>query len=109
MRYAGFWRRPGSLLVDALVVLPIAFGVGAFAMHSRVWLMIVTFSITFLSAAYNVYFHAHWGKTIGKMATRIRVVLLDASPIRWRHALLRHSGAAASNLDRERMIARASR
>ena len=42
---------------------------------------------TVLGCAYQVYFHAHWGQTLGKMATRVRVLSVDGCRIGLRQAL----------------------
>lgn len=41
--------------------------------------------------AYQIYFHAQWGATIGKMATGVKITRLDGSPIGYREALKRFS------------------
>jgi len=45
----------------------------------------------FLANAYPTFFHAKWGRTVGKMMVRIRVVQTDGTAIGWREALLRSS------------------
>lgn len=88
--YAGFVRRGASLLVDS--VLFFAFGSPALTWaHGQpiesafVWITIVWI----LMAAYAIVFHAHWGRTLGKMLAGIKVRRLDGGTIGYREATLR--------------------
>lgn len=91
MRYAGFWSRFGALLIDALVIGPIAIVTTWLTVHSKPWTMITSVGFAVLVLVYDIYFHGRWGQSIGKMATGIKVVALDGSPIGWRRAFLRYS------------------
>lgn len=89
--YAGFWRRAGALLTDVLVSTPI------FALQFALFRASTASAILGLLvpgvalAFYPAFFHARWGQTLGKMATRIKVVQLNGDSITIRHALLRSS------------------
>jgi uncharacterized RDD family membrane protein YckC len=91
MNYAGFWRRAGALLVDVLVLGPITaiywtlFGISPPMAIGAVLLL------GSLSAAYPIVFHARWGQTLGKMATKIKVVQRNGRAISLKHAFLRNS------------------
>ncbi len=88
--YAGFGRRAYSLVID--VTLVVAANVTAIEYIYAQPKTIAGLYIGALWAAtvlYPVFFHAHWGRTIGKMAAGIRVRRLDASRIRYRDAILR--------------------
>jgi uncharacterized RDD family membrane protein YckC len=87
--YAGFWRRLGALLVDGLVFLPISVSVTWVSAQSRLAALLLLLPLAALGCAYEVYFHARWGQTLGKMANRVRVVSVDGSRIGFRQALLR--------------------
>jgi len=91
IEYAGFWSRFIANLVDMFVLflfsLPLYFAYS----KSKVMAIIFTIPLTFLYVAYTVYFHGKWGKTLGKMSAKIRVVLVDFSPIKWKNAFLRSS------------------
>jgi len=52
-------------------------------------LLLVPFSV--VSIGYHVVLHARFGQTLGKMATRVRVMRLSGEPIAWREAWLRSS------------------
>jgi len=87
--YAGFWRRLGALLIDALIFLPISATVTWASAQSRLAALLLLLPAALLGCAYQVYFHARWGQTPGKMVARVRVLSLDGSPIGLRQALLR--------------------
>jgi uncharacterized RDD family membrane protein YckC len=91
MVYATFGQRFLAALIDALVFLPLIFGPLLLQGASK---PIDIFTMSLLSLVgwlYNVYFHARWGQTIGKMAMKIRVVRVGGSRIGWGNALRRHS------------------
>src|SRR5688572_8653044 len=89
MIYAGFWRRLGGILIDGLLLGGLGFPWIHF--DSRSVAVIYMFLASILGWIYQIYFHARWGQTIGKMAMGIKVVSLDASPITLRQAVLRSS------------------
>ena len=90
---AGFWIRVWAKIVDGLVFflisLPLIFL--WYKSNSKNMSLIFTISSTFLYLTYTVYFHGRWGKTLGKMSAKIRVVLVNGSPIKWKNAMLRSS------------------
>lgn len=91
MPYAGFWLRLIAMFIDGIVFLPVAI----IYLYTRAasWEMAVmtTIPYCFLYAFYNVYFHARWGRTIGKMIIRIKVVTINGKDIRYGQAFMRHS------------------
>lgn len=91
MQYAGFPMRFGAAVVDGVLLAPLV--VLYWALAALSWEVAVAAAIPYVSsyAAYNVYCHARWGQTLGKRVYGIKVVTLAGDPIRWRHALLRHS------------------
>jgi len=89
--YAGFWRRFFAGFVDFLVLLPFLIFHSVFGQHSRTMALTLVIPMAFIYAAYNIYFHARWGQTIGKKATGIRVVKITGDPISWREAFFRNS------------------
>ena len=77
-------------MIDSLVAAP--FVALAFYLQWATWESAVVAFILFppLYWLYNVYFHARWGATIGKMAMKIKVVReSDRGDIGLREALLR--------------------
>jgi uncharacterized RDD family membrane protein YckC len=91
MQYAGFWPRLAAGFIDFMVFIPV---IALYLwLRSLSWEVaaIITIPNAFLYSLYNIYFHGRWGQTIGKMAVRIRVVLINGSAITLRNAFMRHS------------------
>lgn len=90
MRYAGFWSRLKSGVIDFLLFIPF---VGIYFWiqdYSRIFTIIYWVPFGLLYAAYNIYFHGRFGKTPGKMIVGVRVVRLDGTSIGFRQAIYRH-------------------
>jgi len=88
--YADFWTRLGAALVDFLIFVPIfALVASQFTSPSSALMAVGILSI--IAQAYTIYFHYKFGATIGKMAFRIKVTLLNGDKIGIRQALLRSS------------------
>ena len=87
--YAGFWPRLGALLIDGLVFLPISVTTTWASAQSRTAALALLIPGLALGCGYQVYFHARWGQTLGKMAAHVRVTAVDGSPIGFRQAFLR--------------------
>ncbi len=99
MRYATFWQRSLGSLVDVLLVgLPSVAITKLVVPWSGLAAVLLLFALSALWDLYEVYFHARWGQTLGKMVARARVVTYDGFPISWRHALLRSSVGMALTL-----------
>ena len=94
LEYAGFWIRLGSGLIDLLILTVIALIIDHF------------FSSTAISAAGGlviavVYWLGFWiwrGQTPGKMATGIKVIRTDSSPVRWQCAWRRLAGYVVTSV-----------
>lgn len=86
-----FWRRVGAALIDFALFTPL------YWLNATFWDRLATPEVrigwfVFYSLAlvvYSVSMHAVYGQTVGKMATRIMLLSVDGTRIRWRHALLR--------------------
>ena len=87
--YAGFWRRFAALLIDVLIFLPISATLTWASVQSRLAALLLLFPAALFGCAYQVFFHARWGQTPGKMVARVRVLSVDGSRIGLRQALLR--------------------
>lgn len=98
MVYAGFWRRLGALLVDAMIFLPLISLDLWLDRLSRTYFFTSLLPLFLFGLAYSIYFHVRWGQTLGKMATGIKVVSLGGSPISLRQAFLRDSVGLAFSL-----------
>lgn len=96
MVYAGFWKRLFAVLLDTLFLL-ILWGLTSYAISNFGSSHAVTADrlggifTNVLYVAYQIYFHARWGQTLGKMAVKIKVVRLDLNPIGASESLKRSS------------------
>jgi len=91
LKYAGFWRRLGALLIDFLLIVPMTVLYVWATSFSRTHALAGYLVVAILSCGYYVYCHARFGQTLGKWITGVRVTKLDGSAIGWRQALLRSS------------------
>ena len=66
--HAGFWKRFCAGFADALILMPIAFGLAYLEGYSKALAILITIPSTVLFAIYSVYFHVHYGGTLGKLA-----------------------------------------
>jgi len=86
---ASVWARFASLLIDGILWTPIALGVAYAASRSPSWGTFLFPAALISFVVYQVYFHARYGATLGKMLLRIRVVKTDLSPMDLNAALRR--------------------
>jgi uncharacterized RDD family membrane protein YckC len=91
LQYAGFWRRLGALLIDALVMFPLVVFSFWCTSFSREYALAGYVLVAAISWSYYIYGHARFGQTLGKWVTGVQVTRLDGSAIGWRQALLRSS------------------
>jgi uncharacterized RDD family membrane protein YckC len=91
LRYAGFWPRLGSLLLDIVIVLPLIALVTWAAWHNRLFRLYYVIPDTLFGLFYNVYLVRRFGGTPGKLIVGIRIRKLDGEPVGYRGALLRYS------------------
>jgi uncharacterized RDD family membrane protein YckC len=89
LRYAGFWPRLGSLMLDFIILLPIGalvfWGSSAFRLFDLYYLL----PGTVLGLFYSVYLVRRCGGTPGKLIVGIRIRKLDGEPVGYREAFLR--------------------
>jgi uncharacterized RDD family membrane protein YckC len=106
LRPAGFWIRALALFLDGLVLLVVGFAQGVL---TRVVFGDVVEDSAVLRAAnrafevifnalYTILFHWLWGQTFGKMAVRIRVVMIDGTSLGLGSSVLRYVGSILSAL-----------
>ena len=81
--YQTFWPRFWALFIDGLVFAPVAFFDGYFTSPERGPVVIIAWTaVTYaLLPVYNVLLHARYGQTLGKMATRVKVLDLSEGHI----------------------------
>ncbi len=90
LRYAGFWPRLASLLLDFVILVPIGalefWGSSAFRLFDVYFLL----PGTLFGLFYSVYLVRRFGGTPGKILVGIRIRKLDGSPVGYREAFLRY-------------------
>ena len=88
--YAGFPLRAFSLVVDFALILGLGLQALPWAYGNPIESVLVWIAIVWiLVTAYPIVFHAHWGRTVGKMLAGIKVRRLDGRTIGYREAILR--------------------
>lgn len=91
LRYAGFWARLASNLLDALILLPLSgltyWGASSFRLFN-VYDLIPS---ALFGLFYNVYLVRRYGGTPGKLLVRIVIRKVDGTPAGYREAFLRCS------------------
>ena len=105
MRYVGFWRRGGALMIDGVIMyllqLPIGilFGIGSAFTSSEgdgspgvmLALIIPMYILQFLlPALYYILMNGKYGATLGKKAVGIKIVMSDGEPITYGRAIGRY-------------------
>ena len=94
-RYAGFWIRAGSQILDALITIPFIL-VHAFMLNAyRLGALYTFVPFEGLHLFYSVYLVYRFGGTPGKLLMAIRITSLDGSPVTLRQAFIREAPALA--------------
>jgi uncharacterized RDD family membrane protein YckC len=89
MRYAGFWKRLGALLIDGLLLAPCTFAIGWLGHHDRHSAMLVALPQAAFGWLYELLLIGRFGQTLGKMAMGIEVRRVDGQRVDWVHAFRR--------------------
>jgi uncharacterized RDD family membrane protein YckC len=93
---AGFWIRAGAILIDVVLVMvaEVAFGFFLWAVADDRLAAAASRAFRVLaSPCYFVFLHWARGQTLGKMAFRIRVVMMNGTPLPFGLSVLRHLGS----------------
>jgi len=101
LEYAGFWIRFGAAIIDLIILSIILYAIFRFIMFiipTPVFITVFAFIAWLIEIGYVVAFWAWRGQTPGKMATGIKIIRTDSSPITWRYALLRYFGCIVSTI-----------
>jgi uncharacterized RDD family membrane protein YckC len=91
LRYAGFWSRLGSLLLDLIIMLPLAILIAFGSSKIRLFDIYTFIPIAILNLFYSVYLVQRYGGTPGKLIVGIRIRKIDGEPVGYREAILRYS------------------
>lgn len=92
MAYGGFWRRLGAMLVDGIILLPIAMAVAYWGFpSSQLFLAWWFLPGVALNAIYNIYLVTRWGGTPGLLLFKLRIRMLDNTPVTIKAAAIRYS------------------
>jgi uncharacterized RDD family membrane protein YckC len=91
IKYAGFWKRFLAFVIDFVVLMPLIF-VGVYLSGKTQWY----FALWLIPSAiiglwFGVYLVNRYGGTPGKLLLKIRIRMLDGSPITKKAAFLRYS------------------
>ena len=90
LRYAGFWRRLGALLLDGLILFPIsATSMWCFS-HYRLFYLYTLLPMTLFGLFFSVYLVRRYGGTPGKLIAGIRIRKVNGDAIGYREAMLRY-------------------
>src|SRR4051812_29209330 len=91
LQYAGFWRRLGAYMVDALCLMPIVVVVVIYSGQVRLFRPYFCLPFIAFSVFFHVYLVAKFGGTPGKLLLKLRIRKLDGSAATMREAMLRFS------------------
>jgi uncharacterized RDD family membrane protein YckC len=91
MEYAGFWRRFGAFWIDFVVLLPLMAMSYFFMNRYRLFQLYWFLPGTLFGLWFSVYLVKRYGGTPGKLLLKMRIAMLDGSPITFKAAALRHS------------------
>jgi uncharacterized RDD family membrane protein YckC len=89
IRYGGFWRRLGALLLDVLIQLPITAVFLWGRTQSRLFSVYAWAPLMIFAVFYNVYLVRRYGGTPGKLIAGVRIRKVDGSVIGYAEAVLR--------------------
>jgi len=88
VRFAGFWTRVAASILDSFILIPILF-LGVYNMMS--WKSLPLYIVLQVAALiYKPWMEAEYGATLGKMATKIKVVNTDYQDINLQQSLNRY-------------------
>jgi uncharacterized RDD family membrane protein YckC len=91
LHYSGFWQRVGAVLVDFIIVSPLAALDYFFGGEVRLLQLYTLVPSQLLSFFMMVYMAYRFGGSPGKLALGMRIVMLDGSPLTMKAALLRYA------------------
>jgi uncharacterized RDD family membrane protein YckC len=91
MKYAGFWRRLGAMLLDLLVLSPLIALTLWGSEQSRLFYLYYLVPGLLFGLWFSIYLVKRYGGTPGKLLLGIRITRLDGSELGYKEAVFRHS------------------
>jgi uncharacterized RDD family membrane protein YckC len=88
--YAGFGPRLASLLLDAIIMLPLIWGILFINSSSKNMFFYTIVPNLIIALWYNIYLPKRYGGTPGKLIMGMNIIKLDGRNIGWKEAFLRH-------------------
>src|SRR5690242_1599640 len=78
--YGGFWIRFGAIIIDGIILSPVAFGLLYF--NATMWKsMPILILGSLVQIAYKPFCEIYYGATLGKMALKLKVVNYEYNSI----------------------------
>jgi uncharacterized RDD family membrane protein YckC len=90
IRYAGFWPRLGSLLLDLVVLSPLGIASHWGVRHYRLYDVYALIPLELFSLWFSVYLVSRFGGTPGKIILGLRIVRVTGEPVRFGAAFVRN-------------------
>jgi uncharacterized RDD family membrane protein YckC len=90
LRYAGFWPRLASLLLDVLIFAPIGVLIFWGQANFRLFRVYCFLPIVLWSLFFGIWLVQRYGGTPGKLIMGIRIRKLDGDPVGYKEACLRY-------------------
>ena len=88
-KYAGFFQRLGSLLIDAMILMPISFFVMWGNEQSRLFTLYYFIPGLIIMFLYHIYLVKEYGGTPGKLLLNIKITKLDETNVGYKEAIIR--------------------
>lgn len=79
--YGGFWRRLAATMIDGLILAPLFILQFFLLAQSRSGMALSMIPMLAVPVLYNVYLVKRFGGTPGKLAMKMRITMLDGSPV----------------------------
>jgi uncharacterized RDD family membrane protein YckC len=90
LNYKTIWQRIYAVIIDGLLILPLAPLLFWLNYLSKTSAMIDMVPMAIIGYGYIIYCSGRFGQTVGMWVMGIRIVKVDGSPIGWREAWLRN-------------------
>ena len=91
MEYGGFWRRLGALMLDALILSPLALALMLMLGYTHLAYLYYALPGLAIGLVFHVYLVQRFGGTPGKRILGMRIANRDGTPVTTRTAFIRYS------------------